>query len=161
MLFPGTQIPFKSWCATPWALFPEAPAILLLRSALIFRSDLIFALAGKCKNKIGSKNGSDLEIRSLEPQGFLPNIRPRKPKLGGRFGYFFYFLLGEREGGVRGRREGGGGSIFFFEIPEGEGFSRRGEGPRGLGEGVYGRIGGRGRATHICFWGRNVHQKMH
>ena len=39
---------------------PEAPAILFLRSDLIFRSDLIVALAGKCevrstlKNKIGS-----------------------------------------------------------------------------------------------------------
>ena len=36
--------------------FPEAPAILFLRSDLIFRSDLVFALAGKCENKIGSKN---------------------------------------------------------------------------------------------------------
>ena len=34
----------------------EAPAILFLRSDLIFRSDLILALAGKCENKIGSKN---------------------------------------------------------------------------------------------------------
>ena len=37
-------------------LSPEAPAILLLRSDPIFRSDLIFTLAGKCENKIGSKN---------------------------------------------------------------------------------------------------------
>ena len=46
--------------------FPEAPAILF------FRSDLIFALAGKRENKIWSKKYDRmLKIRSLEPQGFL------------------------------------------------------------------------------------------
>ena len=39
-----------------WSFFPEAPAILFLRSDLIFRSDPIFALPCKLENKIGSKN---------------------------------------------------------------------------------------------------------
>ena len=36
--------------------FPEAPAILFLRSDLLFRSDLFCALPCKHENKIGSKN---------------------------------------------------------------------------------------------------------
>ena len=36
-------------------LFPEAPAILYLRSDVFFGSDLIFALPCKRENKIGSK----------------------------------------------------------------------------------------------------------
>ena len=39
--------------------------------------------------------------------------------LGGHFGYFLFFLLGEGgRGGVRGRREGGG-LDFLLKIPEG------------------------------------------
>ena len=41
--------------------------------------------------------------------------------------FYFFFLLGDGEGGVRGRREGGGGR-FLLEIPEGGGVSRRGRG---------------------------------
>ena len=52
--------------------------------------------------------------------------------LGGRFGYFLFFLLGEGEGGAQ--APGGGGGSVFIENPtrEGGGFSRTG-GAEGLG----------------------------
>ena len=55
------------------------------------------------------------------------------PELGGRFGYIFFFgfLIGGREGAVRGARKGGG--RFFIEIPGG------GALPGGVGEGA-GRV---------------------
>ena len=58
---------------------------------------------------------------------------PSEAKLGGRFGYFLFFLLGDREGGVRGRRGGGGGVRFLLKIPEG--------GVSPMGEGVCGELG--------------------
>ena len=66
--------------------------------------------------------------------------------LGGRFGYFLFFLLRGEEGGVRGEREGGG-SAFSLKIPGGGGVP--GEGGRGRGgrEGVCREFGG------ICWWG--------
>ena len=46
---------------------------------------------------------------------------------------FYFFLLGDGEGGVRGRREAGGVGFFLLKIPEGGGVSRRG-GDEGPGE---------------------------
>ena len=46
-------------------------------------------------------------------------------KLGGHFGYFLFFLLGEGEGGVRGARKGGG-DRFSIENPRRGGVSQRG-----------------------------------
>ena len=57
--------------------------------------------------------------------------------LGGRFGYFLFFLLGEGGRGVRGRREGGG-SIFHCKSRGGG--LQEGKGPRGQ-EGVCGELG--------------------
>ena len=55
--------------------------------------------------------------------------------LGGRFGYFLFFLLGEGEGGVRGAgREGGS---VFIENP---------------GGGGWGFQDGRGRGAGRCLW---------
>ena len=59
--------------------FPEAPAILFLRSDHILRSDLIFVLAGKCENKIGSKNRSDLKNKIAGASGFVPGEHPPRP----------------------------------------------------------------------------------
>ena len=77
--------------------------------------------------------------------------------LGGRFGYFLFFLLGEEEGGVRGRWEGG--CRFFIENPRRRGgFSRRGRG-RGAGSVLAcGELGIFGGGLNIFFRGRNVHQ---
>ena len=53
----------------------------------------------------------------------------------GRFGYFYFFLLGEGEGGVRGAGREGGGRLLL-ENPR-RGVSRRGRGR----EGVCGELG--------------------
>ena len=69
---------------------PEAPAILFLRSDLTFRSDLIFTLAGKCENKIGSKikNGSKKQdgwsLRDDFPISYLQNWESHRAAKGGR-----------------------------------------------------------------------------
>ena len=68
---------------------------------------------------------------------------------------FFFCLLGEGEGGVRG--EGGWGVDFLLKVPGGGGVSRRERG-RGAGR-VSGRIGEfGGGGLNIFFRGRNVHQ---
>ena len=68
---------------------------------------------------------------------------------------FYFFLLGEAEGGVRGG--GGGGVDFLLKIPGG-GVSRRGgaEGPGGCLQRIW-ELGGGG--LNIFFRGRNVHQE--
>ena len=66
------------------------------------------------------------------------------PVLGGRFGAFLFFLLGEGEGGVRGSVPGGVGDRFLLKIQGGGGPPGR-EGPRGR-EGVCGELG-------FFFWG--------
>ena len=61
--------------------------------------------------------------------------------LGGRLGYFLYFLLGRGEGGVRGDREGGG-QCFYWKPQEGGGGlprgERGGEGPGGCLQRIWG-----------------------
>ena len=59
--------------------------------------------------------------------------------LGGRFGYFLFFLLWEGEGGVRGAGRQGG-SVFLLKIPGGGGSPEDGRGPRGR-EGVCSELG--------------------
>ena len=88
--------------------------------------------------------------------GLLPEFLGCKQKLGGRFGYFLFFLLGEGKGESRCR--GWVGLFFLLKIPGGgEGF-RRGEGPGGclqrIGEFVFG-----GGDLNFFFRGRNVHQE--
>ena len=46
---------------------------------------------------------------------------------------FNFFLLGGRGGGVRGDREGGGGSVFYSKSQEGGRVSQEGGGARGPG----------------------------
>ena len=58
--------------------------------------------------------------------------------LGGRFGYFLFFLLRKGQGGVRGT--GRGGCRFNLKIPGGGGGLQEGEGPTGPG-GCLRRIG--------------------
>ena len=60
--------------------------------------------------------------------------------LGGRLGHFYFFLVGEVEGGVRGREEGG--DRFLIQSPR-RGVCR-GEGPRA------GRVSA---ANWGIFWG--------
>ena len=75
--------------------------------------------------------------------GVSPN-----PFLGGRFGYFLFFLHGEGEGGVRG--VGRGGVRFLLKIPGGgEGFLQDGKGLRGW-EGVCGELGNLGGGWPKC-----------
>ena len=78
------------------------------------------------------------------------------PILGRRFGYFYFFLLGEGEGGVRGARRGGGCRLLIED-------RRRGVSRRGGAEGPGGRLRRigelrRGGGLNIFFRGRNVHQ---
>ena len=56
---------------------------------------------------------------------------------------FYFFLLGEGEGRVRGRREGGG-CRFFIENPRGGGGSRRGRGAGRVSAANWGSWGGGG-----------------
>ena len=79
----------------------------------------------------------------------------RATKLGGRFGYFHFFLLG---GGERDPEEPGGGGRFFLKIP------RRGGLPGGWGrggpkgwEGVCGEFGGGEGAKY--FFGAEIPTK--
>ena len=64
----------------------------------------------------------------------------RHSHLGGRFGYFLFFLLGEGEGGVRGVGRDGGGRFLLKSQEGGGGVLLEGEGPRGR-EGVCGGLG--------------------
>ena len=57
--------------------------------------------------------------------------------LGGRFEYFYFFLLGEGEGGVRGAGRGGGGSICYWKCQEGGGLPV-GEGRSAANWGIWG-----------------------
>ena len=72
-------------------------------------------------------------------------------------GIFYFFLLGEGEGGVRGDGRGGGIG-FLLQIPGGGGVSG-GRGGRGAGRvsaanwGIWG-----GGGPKYFFRGRNVHQ---
>ena len=61
--------------------------------------------------------------------------------LGGRFGYFLFFLLGGGEGGVQGAGRGGR-EIFYGKSQEAGGVSRVGGGWGGDGSGVCGEFGG-------------------
>ena len=67
---------------------------------------------------------------------------------------FYFFLLGEGEGGVRGARKGGG--RFFIENPTRGGLSRRGRGREGVC-GEFGNSGGGGQ--NIFFRARNIHEE--
>ena len=76
--------------------------------------------------------------------------------LGGRFGYFLFFLLGGGEGGVQGDREWGGVG-FLLKVPGGGGgFSQEGA-SRGAGRvsaGIFLGLGGQ----NIFLGGRNARQ---
>ena len=73
-----------------------------------------------------------------------------RAQLGGRFGYFLFFLLRGRKGGVRGPGTGGEGSVFIEKSQEG-GESQRGRmGVRGAGR-VWEFSGGGG--LNIFFFG--------
>ena len=71
---------------------------------------------------------------------------------------FYFFLLGEGEGGVRGARPRGRGRFFFLKSQEGGGVSRGGGGAGGC----LSRIGEffLGGGVNIFFRGRNVHQVL-
>ena len=76
----------------------------------------------------------------------------KSPHLGGRFGYFLFFLLGEGEGRVRGAEGWGvGGVDFLLKIPKGGGVgSPGGGGAEGPG-GCLRRIGDLGGGLNIFF----------
>ena len=80
-------------------------------------------------------------------------------ELGGRFGYFLFFLcLGEGKG-VRGTRNGVGGASFLIENPRRGVSQERGGGGGARGrEGVCGDLGGGGE-LNIFFRGPNAHQE--
>ena len=63
--------------------------------------------------------------------------------------FYFSFLLGEGEGGVRGAKRGGEGR-FLLKIPGGGGGSRRG---RGFPGGLFGAIGEFGGGSKYFFSG--------
>ena len=68
--------------------------------------------------------------------------------------FFFFFPLGDGEGGVRGERRGGG-LVFYWKSQEGGGF-QEGEGPRGCLRRIGEFLGGGG--LNIFFRGQKVHQ---
>ena len=70
---------------------------------------------------------------------------------------FYFFLLGEGEGGVRRDREGGGVG-FLLKIPGGGGLPRGGEGAGRESAGNSGELGGGG--LNIFFRGRNARQVL-
>ena len=70
--------------------------------------------------------------------------------MGGRFGYFLFFLLGTGERGVRGAARGWG-TIFLLKIPGGGGVSRAGWGGASGREGVCAEFGGGGGAKYFFF----------
>ena len=77
-------------------------------------------------------------------------------KLGGRFGYFLFFLLGEGKGESEAPGEGGGSVFYNIENPGG-GLPGQ-EGLRGQ-EGVCCELGNcLGRGLNFFWGGRNVHQ---
>ena len=94
---------------------------------------------------------------SVEPEVLRSGFGVNFILLGGRFGYFLFFLLGGGEGRVRGAGKGGG--RFFIEYPRRGGVSWAGGagGSRGQ-EGVCGEFGGGG--LNIFFRGRNRHQVL-
>ena len=71
--------------------------------------------------------------------------------------FYFFSLLGEGEGGVRGARRGG--SFFIENARRGEGFPGGAEGPAGCLRRIWEFRGGGG--LNIFFRGRNVHQGIH
>ena len=71
--------------------------------------------------------------------------------------FYFFFLLGEGEGGVRGAREGGGVG-FLLKIPRGGGGFPGGEGAGRVSAVHWGIFAGGGGGLNIFFRGRNVHQ---
>ena len=78
--------------------------------------------------------------------------------LGGRFGNFYFFLVGEGEGAVRGARRGGG--RFLLKVPGGGGFPGGDGVSRRVVWSELGNLGGGG--GYIFFLrGRNVHQDYH
>ena len=78
-----------------------------------------------------------------------PFVNPRKDYLGGRFGYFLFFLL--REGKIG----SGGGFVFLLKSQQEGGGAGGAEGPGGCLRRI-GEFGGGG--VNIFFRGRNVHQ---
>ena len=97
------------------------------------------------------RNPEAPKVRFKSPKNaiFYP---PAIPHLGGRFGYFIFFLLRGGKGGVQGDREGGR-SQFFIENPMRGGFSQEGveggEGARRVSAGNLGELGGGGRGPNI------------
>ena len=108
------------------------------------------------------------------PQNSRQNSHPcLRANLGGRFGYFLFFLLGGGEGGARGAEKGE--DDFLLQISGGGGglLGGRGGGARGW-EGACRELGGRGakyffsgpkgppRNRHdnlpTCFWGQQEQQ---
>ena len=71
-------------------------------------------------------------------------------RLGGRFGYFYFFCSGRGKG----QSEAGGGISFLLKIPGGGGGAG---GPRGR-EGVCGKLEFGGGGGLNILGGRNVHQ---
>ena len=70
---------------------------------------------------------------------------------------FYFFLLGEGEGGIRGAGKGGESVFFHLKIPGGGGKAGRGRGAGRVPAANWGILGGRGGAKYF-FRGRHVHQ---
>ena len=112
-----------------------------------------------CTRKLQKTPGKDLTDCKIpnEPQGSGPEkLFASSGNLGGRFGYFLFFLLGGGEGGPR-RQKGGGRGQFFIENPRRGGLpgeKRRGGGAEGPGGCLRATWGG---GAKYFFRGRNAH----
>ena len=83
---------------------------------------------------------------------------PKKGPNWGHARYFYFFLLGECQWGVRGAGRRGGGSVSLLKVPGGRSPGRKGpERPGGCLQQI-GEFGG-GGAKYLVFRGRNVHQE--
>ena len=121
-------------------------------TALQMRGVLRCKLEVYCECSLDKLDGGWGFLNSAHFLGFLmffpscsAQSRPSKvPKpVGGRFGYFFFCLLGGGAGGSP-RRQGWGSSVFIESHGRGGSPMRRGGGPRGW-EGICGEsLGGEG-----------------
>ena len=102
-----------------------------------------------------AKSGRTSAEKCGQHEEVTQNSTVSDARLGGRFGYFLFFLLGG--GGVRGAR-GAGGCRSFIENPRrGEGLPGEGGGGRRAGRVSAGNSGGGG--AKYLFRGRNSHQE--
>ena len=81
-------------------------------------------LQRKCCGVIIYVISTKIITKIIVPRNYFVIVMARMVHLVDVSDIFYFFLVGEGEGGVRGARKGGG-LFFLLEFPGGAGFSRR------------------------------------